>query len=499
MDTTNNYDIVIIGGGLGGLECGVILSKEGYNVCVLEQGAVIGGCLQTFHRRGVALDTGIHYVGSMGEGQIMRQYFKYFGIWDDLKVTPMDSDFDIINLAGVGEFAHCTGYQGFTSELISKFPHEKEGILRYAQYIESIGSSINVDIHANGRFMESRIDNLSISAVLFINDCVKDPLLRQVLVGSNVLCGATKDTMNMYHHSMITHSNIEGPYRFVGGTQQIADLLVAQIRNNGGEVLTNHKVTRIAMQGDEVSFVETLSGEQFYAKQFISNIHPAPTFAMLDSTPLIKKAYRSRLNGLKNTYSVFTTYLALKENYLPYNNKNYYYYKGQDVWDIEWTNSSVTPPMAFVSSQKEHADSTHSRVISLMTPVSQSLFEPFASTNFGKRGKDYRELKLQLADSMIDFVCEYNPNLRDAIDHVYTASPLTYEHYTATPNGSAYGILKGYEHMISTLIPVKTKIKNLFLTGQNLNVHGAIGVTLTAASTCAEFLGMEYLAKKIAK
>ncbi|MEG2760289.1 MAG: FAD-binding protein, partial [Mucinivorans sp.] len=36
----NRFDMVIIGSGLGGLECGVILSKEGYKVCIVEQSAV---------------------------------------------------------------------------------------------------------------------------------------------------------------------------------------------------------------------------------------------------------------------------------------------------------------------------------------------------------------------------------------------------------------------------------------------------------------------------
>ena len=46
-------------------------------------------------------------------------------------------------------------------------------------------------------------------------------------------------------------------------------------------------------------------------------------------------------------------------------------------------------------------------------------------------------------------------------------------------------------------IPARTKFENLLLTGQNLTVHGAIGVTLSAAATCAELLGTESLAKKI--
>ncbi|MEG2759102.1 MAG: NAD(P)-binding protein, partial [Rikenellaceae bacterium] len=54
----NNYDIVIIGSGLGGLECALILSKEGYKVCVLEHSSVFGGCLQSFSRNNINIDTG---------------------------------------------------------------------------------------------------------------------------------------------------------------------------------------------------------------------------------------------------------------------------------------------------------------------------------------------------------------------------------------------------------------------------------------------------------
>ena len=52
---------VIIGSGLGGLACGCILSKNGYEVTVLEQGFQIGGCLQTFRRGDAVFETGMHY------------------------------------------------------------------------------------------------------------------------------------------------------------------------------------------------------------------------------------------------------------------------------------------------------------------------------------------------------------------------------------------------------------------------------------------------------
>jgi len=42
-----------------------------------------------------------------------------------------------------------------------------------------------------------------------------------------------------------------------------------------------------------------------------------------------------------------------------------------------------------------------------------------------------------------------------------------------------------------------TKIPGFYFTGQNLNMHGAPGVTIGAVMTCAEILGLEYLFNKI--
>ena len=63
------YDVIIIGSGLGGLQCGYMLAKKGFKVCVLEKNYQIGGCLQSFRRNGYTFDTGFHHVGSLGKGE----------------------------------------------------------------------------------------------------------------------------------------------------------------------------------------------------------------------------------------------------------------------------------------------------------------------------------------------------------------------------------------------------------------------------------------------
>ena len=72
--------VIIIGAGLGGLECGYILAKNGMKVTVLEREAQVGGCLQTFRRGATVFDTGFHYVGSLGEGESLHTLFSYFDL-----------------------------------------------------------------------------------------------------------------------------------------------------------------------------------------------------------------------------------------------------------------------------------------------------------------------------------------------------------------------------------------------------------------------------------
>jgi len=56
----SKYDVIIIGSGLGGLQCGYILSREGFKVCIVEKNDQIGGSLQNFVRKDCIFDVGGH-------------------------------------------------------------------------------------------------------------------------------------------------------------------------------------------------------------------------------------------------------------------------------------------------------------------------------------------------------------------------------------------------------------------------------------------------------
>ncbi|MBK9701897.1 MAG: NAD(P)-binding protein [Flavobacteriales bacterium] len=101
MSADRDFDVVVIGAGLGGLQCAFILASEGKKVVVLEQNSQLGGSLQVFSRNKRLFDTGVHYLGGLLPGQNLDRYFRYLGIMDKLKLHRMDPDgFDRISFDG---------------------------------------------------------------------------------------------------------------------------------------------------------------------------------------------------------------------------------------------------------------------------------------------------------------------------------------------------------------------------------------------------------------
>lgn len=491
------YDVIIIGGGLGGLSSGVMLSKEGLNVCVLEQHSVIGGCLQSFQRNGRILDTGMHYVGSLAEGQILHQYFKYLGVVNALNLRKLDeSGFDHFYFGDGESYCHAMGYDRFVDNLSTRFPKENANIKSFAKLLQQVGKLISPEILKEGRISNGGIEYMSMSAYNEIERYVRDENLRRVLAGNCGLFAGNKLTTSLYEYGMITHSNIEGAYAFEDGSQQLADLLVQQIIQNGGDVLLKSKVSKIALNGDNVEYVELANSEKLSAKWIISSLHPSTTFSLLENNRIYKKAFFTRINSLANTYGLFTTYLLLRPNTIRYVNQNHYLFNNPDVWAMYGDYNGYNIPSTLLCMQPSH-NSEFTNVITLLTPMPFSVCEKWSDSTIGNRGDDYKEFKECFSDAVIDFVSQYHPNLRQSIDKVYTASPLTYRDYTSTPEGSAYGIIKDCRNPMVTLMPARTRIGNLLLTGQNLNIHGCLGTVVSSAVTCSEIIGMEYLSKKI--
>ena len=89
------------------------------------------------------------------------------------------------------------------------------------------------------------------------------------------------------------------------------------------------------------------------------------------------------------------------------------------------------------------------------------------------------------------------PAIRSCIKSIHASTPLSYRDYIGGAKGNLYGYSKDSNNPMNTFFSPKTKVENLFLTGQSVNMHGVLGVTIGAVVTCSEILGREYLVDKI--
>ena len=306
----------------------------------------------------------------------------------------------------------------------------------------------------------------------------------------------------LYVHALVVHSYIQSAWKCIDGGSQIERLLTRSIRALGGVVRNYSEVKQFIFENENIRYAELATGEKIEGKNFISNAHPAQTLEMVEPGK-VRKAYRTRISSLENTISVFVLNIVLKENTFPYLNYNHYHYRNKDVWGaLNYTDETWPDGFAMftpaTSKSEKFADS-----IILMSYMNYSEVAPWHNSfntiprHKNNRGEDYEIFKKRKEEKLLQMLDMQYPGIRDKIQSIYTSTPLSYRDYIGTVDGSMYGIIKDYRDPLKTFISPKTKIPNLFLTGQNINIHGVLGVSVSSLVTCAEFCGLNYLVKKV--
>jgi all-trans-retinol 13,14-reductase len=153
------------------------------------------------------------------------------------------------------------------------------------------------------------------------------------------------------------------------------------------------------------------------------------------------------------------------------------------------------PEMVFCSGSCK-PDSTQATA-TLLTPMSFSEVSRWKDSRLGARPSDYREMKEKVADKVVAFVKSRVSGGLGDFKITSTFSPLTFRDYVGAWEGSTYGIKKSVSQLRSSRIMPRTRVKGLFLAGQNVEMAGIVGTVIGSVSCCSEILGAEYLLGKI--
>ena len=344
------------------------------------------------------------YIGSLDEGQILHRFFKYLNLLDKVEVKKMDEDgFDVFNINGQ-EYKYAMGYENFTKTLISYFPEEKEGIVKYVDKIREVANSLDLYNlrEANPEEMLN-VDYVKVNAFDFIKSLTNNTKLQQLFSGLNSLYAGTPDNTPLYVHALINNFFIESAYRLVDGSAQIAESIAEEIIKNGGEIRKKQEVENFVFEEKELVAVKLKNGELIYSDYFISNIHPAVTMDMIEPGK-IRKSYKNRLTGLENTISTFSLYIVLKENSFPYMNSNFYYYKNESSWGVADYNKKTWPDGYMLFTSPSSKSENFAEGISIITYMQYDEMKQWEDTWIEKRGDDYKKMKEEKAEMLLDQV-----------------------------------------------------------------------------------------------
>lgn len=504
MKIKSHYDVVIVGSGLGGLVSAIILAKEGYSVCVLEKNNQYGGNLQTFVRNKTIFDTGVHYIGGLSKGQNLYQYFKYIDIIDELPLKQLDKDgFDIITFEDdEKQYSYAQGYENFIGTLIKDFPEEEKVIRTYCDKLQEMCDNFPLYRLKQSKPYYDNIEFFQVQAKGFINSLTNNKKLQAVLAGTNYLYAGDAERTPFYVHALSVNSYIESSYRCMNGGSQITKLLLRRLKENGGEAYRYQNVVDFGFEDGKVTSAICDNGNIIKGDIFISNVDPKMTIPLIGEDKF-KKSYTNRVNKIESTIACFSLYIALKPNTFKYQNNNIYHYKSfNNVWETHnYTQESWPEGYMMSMGIKKNADE-YGDSIAIMAYMHYDEVKPWENTfntvaQKNDRGQTYEEFKEEKSEKIIKELEKKYPDIRNCILGYYSSTPLSYRDYIGCNNGSMYGYVKDVNKPLQSFISPRTKIKNLFFTGQSLNMHGILGVTIGAVITCSEIVGREYLLNKI--
>lgn len=501
-----NYDVIIIGSGIGALCTGSLLARKGYKVLILERHYTAGGFTHVFKRKKYEWDVGIHYIGEVvDEHTIMYKMFDYLSD-GNLKWADMGDVYDKI-IFGDEVYDFRKGVTNFKDQLKAYFPAPKDQ-QAIDDYVDLVFASTS---GVRNFFMEKALPKpLSFVAGPFLRgkmlryaklttrevleqltDNVK---LRGVLAGQYGDYGLPPSESSFVIHSMIAKHYFKGGAYPVGGSSQILDTIAPSIQRAGGEIFTNAPVAEILTRNGVAYGVKMEDGHEIEAPVVISNAGIDVTYGQLLSNEEKERfGLKSQLTEIEPSASHVSLYIGLQHTAeeLGLQKANLWVYPGYDH-DKNLKNflqdDSAPLPLTYVSFPGAKDPDFTNRfpgrtTIEIVGMAPYQRFKKWEDERWMHRGDNYEAYKEQLSQRMLDVLYRYVPQVQGKIDHYELSTPLSTKHFVNYQHGEIYGIAHTPERFRLKWLRPKTPIKNLFLTGQDVVTAGIGGALFSGVLT----------------
>jgi phytoene dehydrogenase-like protein len=426
------YDVIVIGGGLGGLTAGAKLAKEGKSVLLLEQHDRPGGCATTFKRKEYIMEVGLHEMDGLHPTDGKNKIFDDLGIFDRVTFLPVPEFYRFLHRDTDLVMPH--DREAAIDMLKTRFPDQSDGIDAYFHRLVN-AKRINV--------MERNQPDISIGE--FLDRTFSNEEIKLVLLGNLGYFHDDPYSLSLRYFSIAEGAYFNGRANFIqGGSQKLSDALMAIIRENGGKVLLNHEVTSLQARNGHVAgvtFVNNLPGKHTPVEAKADRVVAGaalPVIASLLGTEgsTLRKQIEKQTIGA----SLLTVYLGFSKPLRAIGHNHYSTFVFDDS----------------ISTQKDilannHSDFTkrsftfvdYSQIDSGLAPEGKSVgalcctdytadWEPLSREAYKARKHEAGQHFIHRIDKLI-------PGSARAVLHLEVGTAKTVERYTGNPQGAVYG------------------------------------------------------------